>query len=425
MGPETGKQWYKQAGTKVVPEDWQIISIGDHFSFKNGLNKDKIFFGKGTPIVNYMDVLNNPAICVKTIRGKVTVSNEELRAFEVRKGDVLFTRTSETTAEIGMSSVVVEDLTNTVFSGFLLRARPKTNLFELQFKKYCFRSPVVRRQITSTSSKTTRALTNGRLLSNVFVPVPSDPEEQSAIAEALSNNDEFIEQLDQLITKKKNIKKGAMQELLTGKRRLSGFTGKWEVKNFGDVMDGFASGQTPYRAKPEYYKGNIPWITSGELNYNIITDTIEKITPEAVHDTNLKILPKGTFLFAITGLEAEGTRGSCAITGIEATTNQSCMALYPKAGILTTDYLFHYYAEFGKRLALVYCQGTKQQSYTGATAKLLPIVLPPTIEEQSAITQILSDMDAEIRELERRRDKYLMLKKGMMQQLLTGSIRLR
>lgn len=199
----------------------------------------------------------------------------------------------------------------------------------------------------------------------------------------------------------------------------------WQIETFEDVMDGFASGQTPYRGRPEYYKGNIPWITSGELNYNIITDTLEKITPKAVLDTNLKMIPKATFLFAITGLEAEGTRGRCAISGIEATTNQSCMALYPKKGRLTTDYLFHYYVEFGKRLALAYCQGTKQQSYTAATAKLLPIILPPTIEEQSAIAQVLSDIDAEIRELEKMRDKYLMIKKGMMQRLLTGSIRLR
>jgi type I restriction enzyme S subunit len=152
---------------------------------------------------------------------------------------------------------------------------------------------------------------------------------------------------------------------------------------------------------------------------------MEKITRKAVYDTNLKIIPKGTFLFAITGLEAEGTRGSCAITGIQATTNQSCMALYPKEGKLTTDYLFHYYVEFGKRLALVYCQGTKQQSYSGATVRSLPIILPPTIEEQSAIAEILSDMDAEIRELEQMRDKYLMIKNGMMQQLLSGSVRLR
>lgn len=192
----------------------------------------------------------------------------------------------------------------------------------------------------------------------------------------------------------------------------------WDVKEFADVMDGFSSGQTPYRAVAEYYKGDIPWITSGELNYNVITDTIEKITIEGAREANLKMIPKGTFLFAITGLEAAGTRGSCAITGIEATTNQSCMALYPKKGLLITPYLYHYYVHYGNELAFKYCQGTKQQSYTGGIAKKLPIIVPPTIEEQTAIATALSDADALISCLEKLIAKKRMIKQGAMQKLL-------
>ncbi len=121
---------------------------------------------------------------------------------------------------------------------------------------------------------------------------------------------------------------------------LGEITKAWHFKSFGEIMKGFSSGQTPSRSKKKYFTGKIPWITSGELNYNVITDTIEKITEEAAIKTHLKILPLGTFLMAITGLEAEGTRGSCGLTGVEATTNQSCMALYPNDGELTTEYFF-------------------------------------------------------------------------------------
>ena len=197
----------------------------------------------------------------------------------------------------------------------------------------------------------------------------------------------------------------------------------WQMKEFQDVMTGFFSGATPYRGRPEYYKGQINWITSGELNYNIITDTIEKITEEAVRNTNLKILPKGTFLFAITGLEAEGTRGSCALTGIDATTNQSCMALFPFES-LDVKYLYHYYVWKGKMLALRYCQGTKQQSYTGKIARKLPIILPPTKSEQTAIATALSDTDALIENLEKLIAKKRNIKQGVMQELLTGKKRL-
>lgn len=192
----------------------------------------------------------------------------------------------------------------------------------------------------------------------------------------------------------------------------------WHIKEFADVMEGFSSGQTPYRAVAEYYKGEILWITSGELNYNVITDTIEKITIEGAREANLKMIPKGTFLFAITGLEAAGTRGSCAITGIDATTNQSCMALYPKKGLLITPYLYHFYVRYGNELAFKYCQGTKQQSYTGGIAKKLPIIVPPTIEEQMVIATALSNIDLLISQTEKLISKKKAIKQGVMQELL-------
>ena len=207
------------------------------------------------------------------------------------------------------------------------------------------------------------------------------------------------------------------------KKNQSSFYGQipndWLVCSFEDVLDGFSSGMTPYRGKPEFYKGNIPWITSGELNYNTISDTHEKITKEAVIKTNLKILPIGTFLMAITGLEAAGTRGSCGITGIKATTNQSCMALFPKDGKILSKYLYYFYVKYGNVLALKYCQGTKQQSYTGRIVKILPINLPPNIEEQKSIAAALSDIDELITGLEKLISKKKDIKRGAMQQLLT------
>jgi type I restriction enzyme S subunit len=433
------KKGYKQTEVGVIPEDWRATSIGKLLEFKNGLNKAKSFFDKGTPIVNYMDVFENPGLSMSDITGKVTVNGDEKRNYQVKQGDVFFTRTSETVEEIGMTSVMLEEIQNAVFSGFVLRGRPKNDILGLHYKKYCFRSEIVRKQITSTSSYTTRALTNGRLLSKVFLPLPPTLEEQTDIATALSDADALIQSLEKLIAKKRAIKQGAMQELLTGKKRLPRFGRKiekfnqtelgvipedWRACRFKDVLTGFSSGMTPYRGRLEYYKGDILWITSGELNYNVITNTEEKITKEAVIKTNLKILPKGTFLMAITGLEAEGTRGSCGIVGVEATTNQSCMALFPIKGEITTEYLYHFYVHYGNELALKYCQGTKQQSYTGRIAKILPINLPPTLTEQTSIATILSDMDAEIATLQNKLTKYKQIKQGMMQNLLTGRIRL-
>jgi len=209
---------YKQTEVGVIPEDWEVVMIGDLFSFKNGLNKAKEFFGYGTPIVNYMDVFSHPRLSVDEIDGRVDVNPKELLAYNVRKGDVFFTRTSETIEEIGMASVMLDDPEKTVFSGFVLRARPKTDDIDDSYKAYCFSPRYFRSQVTARASYTTRALTNGRSLSATKLARPPKPE-QRAIATALSDVDALLDGLDRLIVKKRDLKQAAMQRLLTGKTR--------------------------------------------------------------------------------------------------------------------------------------------------------------------------------------------------------------
>jgi type I restriction enzyme S subunit len=198
---------------------WETVSLGSLFTFKNGLNKGKEFFGEGTAIVNYMDVYRTPGLYSERCSGRVTVSKEEIKRFDVRMGDVFFTRTSETVDEIGLAAVVLDEPREMVFSGFLLRARPRDARMCNGFKRYCFASNEVRIQIVSRSSYTTRALTNGRLLSDVVIALP-DLKEQEAIAEVLSDMDAEIASLESQRDKVEALKQGMMQQLLTGKIRL-------------------------------------------------------------------------------------------------------------------------------------------------------------------------------------------------------------
>lgn len=207
------------------------------------------------------------------------------------------------------------------------------------------------------------------------------------------------------------------------KTDLGLFPSDWVFSNWSKVLDGFTSGATPSRAVKDYFKGNIRWITSGELNYNVITDTIEHISKDAVKQTNLTMHPAGTFLMAITGLEAEGTRGSCGIIGKESATNQSCLAIYGTSKV-TIPYLFYFYIKYGDWLAKHFCQGTKQQSYTASLVKQLPIIYPPEIEEQKCISEVLSDIDSLISSLQKLIKKKKTIKQGAMQELLTGKKRL-
>lgn len=198
---------------------WDGVKLGDIFDFKNGLNKAKEFFGQGTPIVNYMDVFEKSALTSSELTGRVQLSRQEIQNFDVRCGDVFFTRTSETTEEIGIAAVMMDEPKDTVFSGFVLRARPKKQLICDEFKAYCFACRSVRKQIVSTASYTTRALTNGKLLSRVSLILPPRAE-QTAIATVLSDMDAEIAALERRRHKTQAIKQGMMQQLLTGRVRL-------------------------------------------------------------------------------------------------------------------------------------------------------------------------------------------------------------
>ena len=197
----------------------------------------------------------------------------------------------------------------------------------------------------------------------------------------------------------------------------------WILCTFQDVLTTFSSGARPYRGIPDYYKGDVRWISSGELNYNKIYDTIEHISQQAVRNTNLCIHKPGTFLMAITGLEAEGTRGRCAFVGAPSTTNQSCLAING-TDKMCTEYLFWFYQMWEQYLAFKYCQGTKQQSYTANIVKKLPIYGPKNISEQKAIAEALSSVDNLIEALDKKIAKKRLIKQGAMQQLLTGKKRL-
>ena len=178
---------------EVYQVEWK--SLGELFVFKNGLNKGKEFFGIGTPIVNYTDVYRNNKLSANVLGGKVRVSPEEKERYSIQRGDVFFTRTSETQEEIGKSSVLLDEVKDGVFSGFVLRARPITKLLLPEYCAYCFESTSFRKDIVRYSTYTTRALTNGSALSKLKIPVPS-LEIQSRIVQVLDNFDTVCNDLN-------------------------------------------------------------------------------------------------------------------------------------------------------------------------------------------------------------------------------------
>lgn len=408
------KKGYSLTMTASLPQDWELISIGELFDFKNGLNREKKFFGQGTPIVNYMDVYHNRWLTEANICGKVSLSKSEINSYEVRKGDVFFTRTSETIEEVGLTSVVLDELVDTVFSGFILRARPKNEKLDDNFKKYCFSSFQFRNEITSRSTYTTRALTNGRVLSNIKILIPSLKAEQRAIAEALSDMDALIEAQEALIAKKRAIKQGVMQELLSGKRRLPGFSEEWKwekVSQFGEVV----TGGTPPTNEQIFWNGSIPWITPTDIkNKKDIFHSEREITQDGLNV--LSKLPMNSIL-----ITCIASIGKNTILRREGACNQQINAIIPNQKH-NPDFVYYLF-ENNKQYLINNAGTTATPIISKKTFSELVFLLPP-IEEQSSIAAILSCIDTELDSLEKKLDKTKALKQGMMQELLTGRIRL-
>jgi len=424
------KKGFKNTEVGLIPEDWQVLPIGESLIFKNGLNKASEFFGYGTPILNYMDVFKHHGIHKSDIKGKVFLTAQEKKNFSAKKGDVFFTRTSETQEEIGISAVLLDEIEDCVFSGFVLRGRPKNQIISPFYYQYCLEPDYVRNQIIGKSSYTTRALTNGRYLSQVNIIIPPTLTEQKAIATALSDVDELISSLEQLITKKKAIKQGAMQQLLTGKTRVKGFEGSrsykqtevgmipedWELLTIGECSTCF-SGGTPKTDIKEFYNGNINWISSSELNQSRINRTARFISEKGLESSSAQMVSRGTFLLAMYG----ATAGVCAITNIEGAINQAVLAIHSTK--IESEFLYNFFSLRKDWIIRTYTQGG-QPNLSGHIVKSIKIPLPPTLTEQKAIAQILSDMDVEIEQLETKKAKCQSIKQGMMQELLTGKTRL-
>lgn len=175
------------------------------------------------------------------------------------------------------------------------------------------------------------------------------------------------------------------------------------------------SGNTPSRMNKNQFDGSINWITSGELKEHYISDTKEKISEEAAKNNSLKLLPVGTFVIAIYGLEANGVRGTCSITTRESTISQACMAFTSKMDI-QNEFLYSWYKKHGNIIGIKYAQGTKQQNLSYDIIERFNISYP-CMEEQKKLIRFISLIDQRIATQNKIIDKLQSLIKGIAQNI--------
>jgi type I restriction enzyme S subunit len=412
------KKGYKQTEVGVIPEDWDCAQIGQLATTSSGTTPSRSsydrYFKNGS--INWVKTLDlNNGIVAKTDERVTAKALDETSLSVFPTGTVLVAMYGGF-MQIGRTGILaIPACVNQALTAIkcnIADLKPAYLLWVLNHRVEYWKS-------VASSSRKDPNITS-KEIREFPIPLPPTLAEQEAIAGALSDADAWIESLEQLIAKKRQIKQGAMQELLTGKRRLPGFSGEWEETTLGELAT-FLSGGTPSRNNDGFWTGDIPWISASSLRCFEIWRSDSNVTKEAVVSGS-KIAPVGSSLLLVRG-SALHKEILCGLVIKPVCFNQDVKALVPYSQVVPRFLTMLIRGMADAMLKLVSSAGNTAGVLDTKLLKAFAIRLP-TPNEQTAIATVLSDMDTEIGSLESKLAKAREIKQGMMQELLTGKIRL-
>ena len=374
------KDGYKKTEIGLIPDDWEVKSVIDIAPLQRGFDLPNKNLQKGIyPVVYSNGIVNYHNKSQAKAPGIVTGRSGTI-------GKVTFVERDYWPHN---TALWVTDFRNNI---------PK-------YIYYLYLAIKLERFATGSGVPTL----NRNDVHNFKIAIPKSKEEQKAIAEVLSDTDNLIQALEKRIAKKCLIKQGAMQKLLSPKE-------DWEVKALGEVAD-IIGGGTPNTFMNIYWNGTINWFTPTEIGLNKYTfESIRKISTEGLKNSSAKILPIGTVL-----LTSRAGIGDLSILKVEGCTNQGFQSLIPKESI-NNEFLYYLMITL-KNVLIQNASGSTFLEISPNRIKQIEVSLPD-YKEQTHIATILSDMDKEIETLEKKLVKYKLIKQGLMQNLLTGKIRL-
>src|SRR5680860_50792 len=402
---------YKKTKLGWIPSDWETIKLGEIGEFKNGINKKKDDFGFGTPFINLMDVFGKPVL-LKDNWGLVNANQAEIENYGLKKGDVLFIRSSVKPSGVGLTSIVKEDVPNTVYSGFLIRYRlNKESIFNNDFLQYCFHEKGFRQRLIVRSSSSANTNINQDNLGQLIIGLPPLPEQQK-IAKILSTWDTAIATQEQLIAAKETFKKGLMQVLLTGEKRLEGFEGEWEKLEFELIAERSKEKNNKLREK-SFRCIELEHIIQDAGEINGFTDSsLQKSLKNRFYRGDILFGKLRPYLRKYWSAEFDGVCSS------------EIWVLRGKKDRCTNKFLF-YLIQRNKFIQIANATtGSKMPRADWNYLKEFPFLIP-SVSEQQKITSFLSNIDTEI-ELQKKQLAQLRNQKmGLMQRLLTGDTRIK
>jgi len=413
------KPGYKTTEVGIIPDAWDVKQLGDCLAMRPsyGINAAAVPYSDRLPTyVRITDITEDGRFLPNP---RVSVHSELSHNYYLADGDIVFARTG---ASVGKSYVYNPNDGPLVYAGFLIRVRPDQAKLLPAFAGAYVTTNGYWRWVRQMSMRSGQPGINGHEYSQLPIPCPPLPE-QRAIATASSDVDALLDGLNRLIAKKRDLKQAAMQQLLTGQTRLPGFHGEWEVKRLGELGT-WKGGMTPSMRNPAYWhNGDIPWISSGDVKSVLLTNTGFSITSAAVRLGTTTLVPAGSIV-VVTRSGILRKYLPISMTVVPMAINQDIKALVPATKFYAAFLLHTLIGHEEKILARCMKSGTTVESIEFRWLKAFTVSMPSSIAEQMAIAAVLSDMDAELSALEARRNKTRDLKQAMMQELLTGRIRL-
>lgn len=413
-----------------MPKDWRLVVLGEIGVTYNGLTgKSKEDFGTGEPFIPYMNIFSNNSINPTWLE-YVTISANENQN-QVKYGDIFFTTSSETPKEVGMSSVLLKDIGVAYLNSFCFGFRLNDfNTLIPEYAKFLFRGKEVRKSIIVFAQGSTRFnLSKTTLLKRLTLLLPPLPE-QKKIADILTTVDDKLENIESQIAEYTNLKTGLMQLLLTKGIGHTKFVDSelgmipegWKVVKLGDIGE-FSKGKGI--SKSDVVSNGIPCIRYGEIytvHHYVVKKFYSYITKEVA--ANSKLLNKNDILFAGSGETVEDIGKAIAYIGDEeAYAGGDTIIFSPKED----DSVFLSYCLNDKTVTSQRVKFGQGNSVVHIYSKdLCKLFVPkPPIKEQQKISNILNAVDDKIESLQQKKEEFTNLKKGLMEQLLTGRIRVK
>ena len=418
------KPGYKQTEIGVIPENWDIGLLKEAFQRLDAgvsVNSDESAYSDY--YVLKTSAVRNGIVNVKEAKPVVRADYPRLKC-PVKKGSIIISRMN-TPSMVGECGFSEEEASNTFLPDRLWQVEPTASDYDFRWLNYLLNTEKYNAAIRTTATGTSNSMKNiakDRLL-EISIPKPTLPEQQR-IAETLSDMDELIASLEKLIAKKKAIKQGAMQELLTGNRRLPGFSGEWEDSKIGEM--GFFYNGLSGKKKNNFGHGKSRYITFLNVLSNVTIDVQSLEYVEVGQSESQNQIRKGD-LFFNTSSETPEEVGMCAVLMTDVTNvylNSFCFGFRlfsDDYDPLFLSYLFN--SSIGRKIMSILAQGATRYNLSKGSLSEAKVKLPP-IAEQIALATTLFEMDCDISVLEKKCNKVCRIKQGMMQQLLTGTIRL-